>query len=69
MWLNFLMNDCYLSNIAKVKEKNVVANHIWKNKNLQFLKTGEIYNKNNSVQDLMNAFLNLHWIESHLQKL
>jgi hypothetical protein len=36
---------------------------------LQFLKTGEIYNKNNSVQDLMNAFLNLHWIESHLQKL
>jgi hypothetical protein len=54
------MNDCYLSNIAKVKEKNVVANHIWKNKNLQFLKTGEIYNKNNSVQDLMNAFLNLH---------
>jgi hypothetical protein len=60
MWLNFIMDDCYLSNIAKVKEKNVVANHIWKNKNLQFLKNAKLYNKNNSVQGLMNAFLNLH---------
>jgi hypothetical protein len=36
---------------------------------LQFLKNAKLYNKNNSVQGLMNAFLNLHWIESHLQKL
>jgi hypothetical protein len=36
---------------------------------LQFLKNGKIYNKNNIVQNLMNTFLNSHWIESHLQKL
>jgi hypothetical protein len=36
---------------------------------LQFLKNGQMYNKKNSVQDLMKAFLNSHWIESHLQKL
>jgi hypothetical protein len=60
MWLNLLMDDCYLNNIEKVKNKNVVPNHIWENKNLQFLKNGQMYNKKNSVQDLMNAFLNSH---------
>jgi hypothetical protein len=54
------MDDCYLNNIAKVKKKNVVPNHIWENKNLQFLKNGKIYNKNNIVQNLMNTFLNSH---------
>jgi len=60
MWLNLLMDDCYLNNIEKVKNKNVVPNHIWENKNLQFLKNGQMHNKKNSVQDLMNAFLNSH---------
>jgi hypothetical protein len=45
MWLNLLMDDCYLNNIEKVKKKNVVPNHIWENKNLQFLKMDKYITK------------------------
>jgi len=60
------MDDCHLNNIPK--KFFFLFNQIGKNKNLWFLKkwTYILCNKNNIVEDLMNAFLNSHWIESNL---
>ncbi len=60
---NFFIDDYHFSNITKIN-LNFVPNDIGENiKTCNFKKIGHILCiENKIIKDLMNAFLNWHWI-------
>jgi hypothetical protein len=61
MWLKFLMDDCLFSNITKIILKLLHLIIFGKIKSFKISKNRHIlFNGNNIVKDLLNAFKNSH---------